>query len=131
MTLQQRLDKAAELRTQGYNCAQSVILAFPDVTGLDNDLAARLTAALGAGLAASGEVCGVVNAMSIVQGLRGGSSPADKGPATLGARSMIDSFTAETDGRIRCRDLKTPPQKISCNDLVAKGVRIVHNHIGK
>ena len=43
-------DKAKELFEQGYNCAQAVLLAFEDVTGLDTETAAKLSSSFGGGM---------------------------------------------------------------------------------
>ena len=45
-----RGEKAQELFHQGYNCAQALVLAFSDVTGLDPTTAARLTSGFGGGI---------------------------------------------------------------------------------
>ena len=41
---------AAELFLKGYNCAQSVMVAFCDVTGLEEDFAARMASSFGGGM---------------------------------------------------------------------------------
>ena len=43
-------EKAVALFTQVYNCAQSVFVAFSDVTGIDEKLAKRLSSSFGAGM---------------------------------------------------------------------------------
>jgi len=43
-------EKAVALFTQGYNCAQSVFVAFSDVTGMDEKLAKRLSSSFGGGI---------------------------------------------------------------------------------
>lgn len=45
-----RSEQAAECHGHGYNCAQAVLLAFVDKTGLAHDQCARLTAGLGGGV---------------------------------------------------------------------------------
>ena len=42
--------KAGELFLGGCNCAQSVFLAFTDVTGMDRKTAAKLSAPFGGGI---------------------------------------------------------------------------------
>jgi C_GCAxxG_C_C family probable redox protein len=51
---------------EGYNCAQSVFLAFADELGMDKTFAARLTNGLGGGLSQTGGICGAVSAGSLV-----------------------------------------------------------------
>ena len=46
---------------EGYNCAQSVLLAFGDLTGLEEDMAAKLASSFGGGLGRMREVCGAVS----------------------------------------------------------------------
>ena len=61
--------KAAELFLGGYNCAQSVVVAFCDVTGLEVDFAAKLASSFGGGMGRMREVCGAVSGMLMVLGL--------------------------------------------------------------
>ena len=59
--------RALELNQGGYNCAQSVLCAFSDLTGLDEKTALAIAAGLGGGLR-SGEVCGAVSGAVLVLG---------------------------------------------------------------
>lgn len=130
MTLDTRLGRAAQARREGYNCAQAVLLAFPDVTGLPDETVIRVGGALGSGVAAMGEICGVVNALAILEGFRHGSAPSDKAAATKAARIMADRFRSE-NGTVVCRELKGVPGKYPCNDLIARGVAIFHEHLAE
>ena len=62
-------EKAVALFTQGYNCAQSVFVAFSDVTGMDEELAKRLSSSFGGGMGRLREVCGTCSAMFMVAGI--------------------------------------------------------------
>ena len=62
-------EKAVSLFTQGYNCAQSVFVAFSDVTGVDEELAKRLSSSFGAGMGRMREVCGTCSAMFMIAGI--------------------------------------------------------------
>ena len=62
-------EKAAALFTQGYNCAQSVFVAFSDVTSMDEELAKRLSSSFGGGMGRLREVCGTCSAMFMVAGI--------------------------------------------------------------
>ena len=46
----ERAQQARKYFESGYNCAQSVFLAFRDVTGLDEELAAKFSAPFGGGM---------------------------------------------------------------------------------
>lgn len=127
LTLQERIDAAMNLRRQGYNCAQAVVMVFPDLTGLDNDTAAKLTSALGTGVGGQKEICGAVNGMSLCVGMRHGSAPEDKVAAMKDAGSLCQIFRDANDGRINCRDLKGHEGIRPCNDLIAQAIEILHN----
>lgn len=62
-------DKACELFAGGLNCAQSVFVAFTDVTGMDRELAMRLSSSFGGGMGRMREVCGACSAMFMVAGI--------------------------------------------------------------
>lgn len=62
-------EKAVALFTQGYNCAQSVFVAFSDVTGMDEELAKRLSSSFGGGMGRLREVCGTCSAMFMAAGI--------------------------------------------------------------
>lgn len=129
ISTEERQRKAAALRKQGYNCAQCVLMAFNDVTGLDDSLAARLASALGSGVGAHGEICGVANAMAIIEGTLHGPEASEKVPASKGARAVCQRFIDENEGRIRCRDLKSQPGVRPCDELIAQGIAIFNEHL--
>lgn len=126
-TKEERLERARLLREQGYNCAQSVIMVFDDVTGLDEALAARITSGLGSGVA-SGELCGVANAMALAQGTRQSAEAKGKAASAKVSRRLLDEFASRNDGRLRCADLKGKPGIRPCNELVLQGVEILHDY---
>jgi len=60
--------RAVEIFNQGYNCAQSVVIAHADMLGLHKDEAAALAAGFGAGMGKVQTVCGAVSGAVIVIG---------------------------------------------------------------
>lgn len=71
--------KAMNLFKEGYNCAQSVFLAFAKDLGIDKDTALKLSSSFGGGMGRMREVCGAVSAMFMIAGLKYGyTSPTDK-----------------------------------------------------
>ena len=106
--------KAAELFLGGANCAQSVVLAFSDVTGLDESLAARFSSSFGGGMGRMREVCGAVSGMLMVLGLLYGyDDPGEKDcnkKAHYQAVQEVAGKFREEIGSIVCREiLKNPP----------------------
>lgn len=105
--------QAAELFLQGYNCAQSVAVAFCDLTGMDRDAAARLSASFGGGMGRMREVCGAVSGMLLVAGiLYGYDVPGDdtiKMEHYARVQELAGQFREQV-GSIVCREiLNNPP----------------------
>jgi len=62
-------EKAMENFKQGYNCSQSVFLAFSDFYSMDQDTALRISSSFGGGMGRLREVCGAVSGMFMVAGM--------------------------------------------------------------
>lgn len=104
---------AAELFCKGYNCSQAVAVAFRDVTGLSEELSAKMVSSFGGGIGRMREVCGAVSGMMTVLGLLYGySTPADdeaKRALYKEVQALAGVFRQEA-GSIICREiLKNPP----------------------
>ena len=105
---------AAELFLGGCNCAQAVVVAFSDVTGLNKDLAAKLSSSFGGGMGRMREVCGAVSGMLMVAGLLYGyDDPGEKDCHKKAHYALVQELAGkfrEETGSIICREiLKTPP----------------------
>ena len=101
-------DKAAELFYEGYNCAQAVLMAFSDVTGLEEAYAARLISSFGGGMGRLREVCGAVSGMFMAAGLlygtEEGASQEDKAAHYARIRELAGRFKVQ-HGSYICREL--------------------------
>ncbi len=99
---------AKDLFTKGYNCAQSVFIAFCDLTGYEEKEAAHISSSFGGGMGRLREVCGAVSGAFMVAGcLYGYDDEADKSAKTAHYALIQDiarRFT-ERNGTIICRDL--------------------------
>ena len=108
-----RSERAAQLFLKGYNCSQSVVIAFSDLTGLDTEQSARLASSFGGGMGRMREVCGAVSGMYLVLGmLYGYSDPLDyEGKRQqYGVIQELAAKFRERAGSIVCREiLKNPP----------------------
>ncbi len=101
-------DKAKELFEQGYNCAQAVLLAFEDVTGLDTETAAKLSSSFGGGMGRMREVCGAVSGALMVMGIKQGYSDPTATVEKHAHYENIQEFARrykEENGSIICREL--------------------------
>lgn len=64
----ERVERARNYFTAGYNCAQAVAMTFDDIMGMDVTTIARIAAPFGGGMGRMREVCGTVSGMSLVAG---------------------------------------------------------------
>lgn len=68
--IEERVIRAKELFLEGYNCAQSVFLAYSDLYDIDADVAKSMSVSFGGGIGRMREVCGVVSAMAMLAGFK-------------------------------------------------------------
>ena len=105
--------RAGELFLAGYNCSQSVVVAFCDVTGLSEAFAAKLSSSFGGGMGRMREVCGAVSGMLTVAGLLYGYSIPGDDAAKRAHYTLVQALAGqfrEEHGSIICREiLKNPP----------------------
>ena len=66
INIEERVQKAVDLFKSGYNCSQSVFLAYNDLFAIEDTLAATLLAPLGGGMGRLREVCGAVSASFMI-----------------------------------------------------------------
>ena len=95
---------------KGYGCAQAVLLAYADLTGIDEKILARLGSSFGGGMGRLREVCGAVSGAFAVLGfLCGYDDPADtvgKSRHYADIRELARRFTEKTGGgSIVCREI--------------------------
>ena len=145
-----RAEQARQYFSQGYNCAQAVVLAFSDLTGLDKDTLLKLSAPFGGGMGRMREVCGTVSGMMMVAGLvfydAGSASNKEKSALYAREQELAKRFRAE-NGSIICRELlagvKTQPgpqaeertpeyyKKRPCGELCACAAQILEDYLIK
>lgn len=108
-------DRAIAYFREGYNCAQAVLAAFSNKTGLDLQTSFKLASSFGGGMGRLREVCGAVTGMFMAAGLiYGYDSPTDKAAKTEHYK-MIQALAAkfkEANQSIVCRDLLGLSHKI-------------------
>ena len=106
-------EKAANNFKTGYNCAQSVFLAFADELGFDEETALKLSSSFGGGMGRLREVCGAVSSMFAIAGLKKGyTSPNNDDLKTQHyelIQSLAEDFKSEF-GTIICRELLELPE---------------------
>ncbi len=93
---------------KGYNCAQSVCLAFVKETGLSEDVILKLSSSFGGGMGRMREVCGAVSAMFIIAGILKGYNAPNDDEAKTAHYKLIQTLAEEFKARhnsIICREL--------------------------
>ncbi|MEA5050216.1 MAG: C-GCAxxG-C-C family protein [Oscillospiraceae bacterium] len=144
-----REEAAKNYFLQGYNCAQAVLLAFADKTGLSPQQSAAFASSFGGGMGRMREVCGTVSGMFLALGaIEGYSDPKDgegKKRQYETVQRLAGEFRAE-NGSIICRELLAGPastaptpeertaayyKKRPCADLVACAAGILERYLEK
>lgn len=110
----QRKERAMRYFTDGYNCAQAVVLAFSDLLSPEEETLSRLACSFGGGMGRLREVCGAVSGMFIVAGLIYGYAGPETGEIKAAHYARIQElakrFAAE-NGSIVCRELLGQTEK--------------------
>ena len=106
--LEDRIQRAVELFMQGYGCCQSVVCAFADLYGLDEEMALRIAAGFGGGVGRMRMMCGTVSALVILAGLERGQTRGEDREGKMACyqlvRDMLETFK-QRNGSIICAEL--------------------------
>ncbi len=142
-----RRETAEKYFKSGYNCAQSVVLAYQDMIGLDETTIMKMMSSFGGGMGRLREVCGAVSGMFFVAGILYGYSEVGNMDTKTAHYQLIQDLAAEfvsSNGSIVCKDLlglnsKDDPkpekrsqeyyQKRPCAELVGQAAEILDNFI--
>ncbi|MBP5707258.1 MAG: C_GCAxxG_C_C family protein [Spirochaetales bacterium] len=103
----ERAAKAKEYFQSGYNCAQSVLMAFADKTNLTEEQIISIAAPFGAGMGRMREVCGTVSGMFMAAGLilgKDSGTPQGKNEMYAITQEFANEFK-KRNGSIICREL--------------------------
>ena len=140
--------KAMDLFKEGFNCSQSVFLAFEDMYKMDPKTALMLSSSFGGGMGRLREVCGAVSGMFMTAGvLYGYDDPKDYEAKKVHYEriQLLAKEFEERNGSIVCRQLlglgegkDTPaPEKRTqeyykkrpCAELVGMAAAIMEQYI--
>lgn len=131
VNVEERVELAKKYHNEGYNCCQSVVLAYSDLLPIEKPIAEKLSLPFGRGISGLKEVCGCVSAMSILAGLLlqyQKQNPDNKDYFAI-VQQMSEKFREE-NGEIVCKkllglepgSLKT---KKPCSEYVGNAAEIV------
>ena len=148
MTFSPRALQAEQYFKDGYNCSQSVALAFADEMELDRETILRMSSPFGGGMGRLREVCGSVSGMYLVLGyFQGCGSDRDrqhKKDLYAEVQELAAQFK-KLNGSIVCRELlagvphtdggvpeertEAYYRKRPCGQLVAISTQLLENHL--
>lgn len=150
INVSERVEKAVGFFKQGYNCAQSVSLAYSDLYDIDDDVVKKFAAPFGGGMGRLREVCGAVTGMFLILGYEhDASDPDNKAAKTANYESVQRTAIKfkEEMGSYICADLlkidRRPQQpnpddrnseyynKRPCAYCVAKAAEILGNELSR
>ena len=157
IAVSERSEAAMAYFRQGYNCCQSVILAFSDIitdkTGMSKETMLNMSATFGGGIGGMREVCGTVSAIAMITGLLSPSKNPDNPPEREEkmqkyslVKELANKFRDE-NGSIVCRELlmmrtqqkidqksseeQQTPRIRSCEDYVGDSAKIIAEYIAE
>ncbi|MGN0903024.1 MAG: C-GCAxxG-C-C family protein [Succinivibrio sp.] len=135
---------------KGYNCAQSVVLAYAKDLNLDENMLSQLACSFGGGMGRLREVCGAVSGSFMVLGLLYGYSGPEKGALKKEQYQRVQDLAhkfEEINGSIVCRDLlnlslkhdaPTPEERTEayykkrpCKEIIGCAVELLENFISE
>ncbi len=132
----------------GYNCSQSILLAFADMIPVDREILSRMASSFGGGMGRLREVCGSVSGMFMVAGFLYGYAGPETGQVKADHYARIQELASrfeEKHGTIVCRemlgltvrhDVPTPEartqeyyKKRPCGEIIGDAAEILEQYI--
>lgn len=107
------MKKVIEYHKEGYNCAESVLKAFNEDTGLDIPIA--IASPFGGGMTV-GSTCGAITGILMAVGaLKGRNSSEEKNNSRLITKEIINKVK-EKYGTLECIELKKTG--VTCDEII-------------
>ena len=104
-----RQQSATNFFLQGFNCCQSVLLAFSDIANVDQETLKTIASGFGGGMGRLREVCGAFSGMVMMAGfLSPAADPSVKEDRTKNyalVQQFAEKFKELNGGSIVCREL--------------------------
>ena len=143
--IEKRVERAKTLFHEGFNCSQAVVASCADVVGLDEQVALRVSASFGGGIGRMRQTCGAFCGLSILEGMRSGSTEGQDVEKKKQNYANIQTYGKafkEANGSLICGELlglvpKAEPndpmpekrtesyyKKRPCDEMVACAVRL-------
>lgn len=108
MNLEERVERAVDLFMQGYGCCQSVVAAFSDLYGMDQEMALRVSAGFGGGVGRLRMMCGAVSGIVILVGLDCGQTEGSNREGKSDCYKVVQDLLARSkaeNGSLICAEI--------------------------
>lgn len=147
--MSERVEQAVEMFSDGYSCAQSLLVVFGPDLGVEREAALRLAAPLGGGLSRTDGPCGAAMGALLVLGLKHGHNHPDDEEGAGRIRDLTQDYLAryqERKGSTMCtgilgHDLSQSgvPEKVkegelakeTCPDAVRTAAQLLEEYLGQ
>lgn len=106
--IEERVGWAVQNFESGYNCSQSVFLAYSDVFELDMNMAKKMSVSFGGGVGRMREICGTISALAILAGFKYPVLDTNDQKARTENYAIVQKMSdifKEQHGAIICRNL--------------------------
>ena len=131
-----RKELAIQYHDKGFNCCQSVVLAFSDKTGIDPVTLSKIGEGFGAGMGGMNGTCGALSGVIMLAGILQADGdmehPVSKRNTYKSVKVLHKEF-GERCGSTICRDIKgldTGKMLCSCPDAIRLGVSLAEEYLG-
>ena len=106
--MDRRVERAVENFMQGYGCCQSVVAAFADLYGMDDNIAKRVAAGFGGGVGRMRMMCGAVSGIVMLVGLDCGQTEGSDREGKSACYKVVQELLAkskEQNGSLICAEI--------------------------
>ncbi len=131
-----RIEKAVGFHKQGYNCCQSVICAYCDLFGLDEEAAFKVSEGFGGGMGGMRDgTCGAVTGLYMLAGMKNSSGDLEKGKTKADTYALVKKLRedfVEMNTSVICSDLlglAGKPKLRSCDGCIEDACGLVEKYL--
>ena len=106
--LDARVARAVDYFMEGFGCCQSVVAAFSDLYGIDEEQAKRIGAGFGGGVGRLRMMCGAVSGIVILVGLECGQTDGDDRDGKSACYQVVQQLLARSEaenGSLICAEI--------------------------
>ena len=106
--LDARVARAVDYFMEGFGCCQSVVAAFSDLYGIDEEQAKRIGAGFGGGVGRLRMMCGAVSGIVILVGLDCGQTDGDDRDGKSACYQVVQQLLARSEaenGSLSCAEI--------------------------